>query len=329
MPVSALSPVCSQSLTSKSPKSPLSHSPTPSVLSSSLQTVRYASEQGRRLAHRSRTSFNRLLDCVIDNATAFAESGSWHSRYSDIDHRVPFAIHSPVDTSCRSQTPSHEQGPKPKFFVCEDDSEDEEDDQPDWVSSSFRIPGVAPNNITDRQDSDCEDGDHDNQDKIKDTDDDALFNQYRPFPRLSHQAPSVGRRHSLLSDLLLAEKLLTTQRAAPRRPTDSTAPSWTPSNTSSRCPSSANSDGELSHSSLHLYRPTRTAVQSTPQTLAGLAHQTIQSNQRQSDRSFVRPSNDLPSKGASELKGSALRRAKKSMFKNLDELVVKSETGQS
>jgi len=332
MVVATLSPVCSQSPTPKSPKYPFSHSPSPSVLSSSIQTVRYASEQGRRLAHRSRTSINRLLDCVIDNAAAFAESGSWHGRYSDIDHRIPFTIHSSMDapglpdvTTSSQGPPMTSRGPKPKFFVCDDDDSDEEyeEEQLDWASrGSFRFPSVAPcGGGIDHLDSDI-DIDDDGQDR--NTDDGAPLKKYQAFPHISQFSPANGiRRQSLLSDMLLAEKLMATQGAASRRPTDSTTSSWAStmlsSNGTSRCPSSTNSDGEMSHSGVpagrHLYRSPRSTVQPPPQTLAGLAHQSIQSNQRQGDRSFTHSRN----------KESGLRRTKKSMFKNLDELVEKTE----
>ncbi|KAI8354304.1 hypothetical protein B0O80DRAFT_55259 [Mortierella sp. GBAus27b] len=317
MAVATLSPVCSQSFTTKSPKSTLSHSPTPSVLSSSLQTVRYASEQGRRLAHRSRNSINRLLDCVMDNAAAFAESGSWHSRYSDIDHRIPFSIHSP--TSGRPQGPSMTPRihPRPKFFVCDEDEDEDEDVsdeecvEEDWASrSSSRFPSTTSSGgVIGHYDNDTTDIHFEGPSRIRDADE-MPIKQHPAFPHISPSL-NAGRRHSLLSDMLLAEKRLATQGAASRRPTNSTTSSWAStmlsSNSSSRCPGSGNSDGEISHAGIATGRHPLSSSQTS-------THQSIQSNQRQGDKPFVHPCN----------RETALRRAKKSVFKNLDELVVKS-----
>ncbi|KAF9363561.1 hypothetical protein BGX34_003810 [Mortierella sp. NVP85] len=212
--------------------------------------------------------------------------------------------------------PMTSRGPKPKFFVCDDDDSDEEyeEEQLDWASrGSFRFPSVTPcGGVIDHHDSDI-DIDDDGQDR--NMDDGAPLKQYQAFPHISQFSPANGiRRQSLLSDMLLAEKLMATQGAASRRASTMLSSNGTP-----RCPSSGNSDGEMSHSGVpagrHLYRSPRSTVQPPPQTLAGLAHQSIQSNQRQGDRSFTHSRN----------KESGLRRTKKSMFKNLDELVEKTE----
>lgn len=199
---------------------------TGSLLKSS---VRSASEQGLLLAQRSKTSLNRLLDTVLDNATTLAESSSANCAYSDSEDKPSL----PTATPALRTAPSQPRQPaRAKFFVC--DSDEESDDEEEEEEEAYFFPRRSEDNF-----GDCEDSGTDEAE----TEEEGL-----PTTNTSslQSAPGTVRRQSLLSDLFMAEK----QREQFQQPSKPIRPSMarTCSTYSSRCPSAANSDGESTFS---------------------------------------------------------------------------------
>ncbi|KAF9981388.1 hypothetical protein BGZ75_007352 [Mortierella antarctica] len=113
------------------------------LVTSSFQSVRSsATEQGRLLAQRSRTSLNRFLDSVLDNATTVAESNTAHESYSE--HGSTASQTKTYASDMKSTRPQLQQQPtsKLKFFVC-DESEDDNDDDDDDESEDGRLAVMA------------------------------------------------------------------------------------------------------------------------------------------------------------------------------------------
>ncbi|CAO3565054.1 unnamed protein product [Mortierella alpina] len=324
---------CSESQPSAG-EAPVSRPYSPSVLSSPIQTVRNASERGRLLAQRSKTSLNRLLNTVIDNAAALtAESISRHNLASGEKHCRPAT---PPTRFLRRPSPKPRQSSKAKFFVAdEEDSDDEESEAEDFL--------VQPTIGRDPR--------HDNEDRLDHSQykaDDPLAGKNRSAPA-SHRllpppsiappttakdSPGTLRRQSLLSDLLMAEKL----SAAQRLPASSTAnhdlvgcPAGHPvSDSSSGYHSASNSDGESSHqgtySKQHAYPSSLSAAQQSPQSNLRQPHQSREhpySQQRYQRHDFPLVKASL---GHGREPRPPLIRTRKSMFKNLDELAALTST---
>ncbi|KAF9963466.1 hypothetical protein BGZ70_007403, partial [Mortierella alpina] len=324
---------CSESQPSAG-EAPVSRPYSPSVLSSPIQTVRNASERGRLLAQRSKTSLNRLLNTVIDNAAALtAESISRHNLASGEKHCRPTT---PPTRCLRRPSPKPRQSSKAKFFVADDeDSDDEESEAEDSL--------VQPILVADAQHDteDCQDHSHYKGNGLS-----AGKNRSAPPPHRSLPPPSMAphttatdspgtlRRQSLLSDLLMAEKL----SAAQRPPASSAAnhdmvgcPAGQPVlDPSSGYHSASNSDGESSnpgtYSKQHAYPSALSAAQQSPQSNLRQPHQYRE--HPYSQQRYQR--HDLPMVKASLGHGREPRppliRTRKSMFKNLDELAALAST---
>lgn len=221
--VSTLSPISTSTSSSSSQRTIVE---TGSLLKSS---VRSASEQGLLLAQRSKTSLNRLLDTVMDNATTLAESSSANCAYSDSEDKPSLLIES-TPTPARI-SPSSRQPSRAKFFVCDSDEEEDEEEE------EFLFPRRSEDNFGDFEDS--------GTDEAETEENEESLVMRAPNTTSPKPAPGIVRRQSLLSDLFLAEK----QREQ-LHPSKSIQPSLarTSSTYSSRCPSAANSDGESTFS---------------------------------------------------------------------------------
>ncbi|KAG0086959.1 hypothetical protein BGZ93_011373 [Podila epicladia] len=196
---------------------------TGSLLKSS---VRCASEQGLLLAQRSKTSLNRLLDTVMDNATTLAESSSANCAYSDSEDK-PSLLTESIPTHARI-SPSSRQPSRAKFFVCDSDEEEEDEEE-----EEFLFPRRSEDNFGDYEDSGTDEAEAEEEEES--------LGMKAPSTPSPMPVPGIVRRQSLLSDLFLAEK----QREQ-LHPNKSTQPSLarTSSTYLSHCPSAANSDGE-------------------------------------------------------------------------------------
>ncbi|KAF9196742.1 hypothetical protein BGZ49_002711, partial [Haplosporangium sp. Z 27] len=355
-----ISHACSQTSNTKHQRSSLQYSSSPSVLASSLQTVRYASEQGMLLAQKSKTSLNRLLDSVMDNATTLSESNSRHENCDN--YHTAFAnspstkIEGTNGAPQKSTPPSTIQRPsttrnhssKTKLFVCGDDSEEDEDSMEDDSMSEDQQFHAKVRTSTDLIDyyhgyiqASEQLGMNDDMEEDEYFGKTALF-KYHQVPLHTSESstppsgvPEMGRRQSLLSDLFMAEKLLGAQKSSSSKITHS-GTTWKkspmyPSPSSSLRQSGTSFEGEGSFSSSaipqQLGRSTYLKPQPSCQTLAGLAHQSIQSSHHQyqhfGERMFTQEESTSPRMMANHERApkSPLRRTKKSMFKNLDELV--------
>ncbi|KAF9175348.1 hypothetical protein BGX20_006401 [Mortierella sp. AD010] len=314
MPLAAISHACSQSSNAKHPKSSLQHPPSPSVLASSLQTVRYASEQGKLFAQRSYSSLNRLLDSVMDNATALTESG-------------------------------------PRQIENEEDGEDEEDeeDEPKHEDQHPKVPHFIKVRSSMEFIDYCR-GDFQAFEQLGDNEDIDQEDYFRKAALFKHDqkpihtsvsgplsdVPGMGRRQSLLSDLFMTEKLLAAQRASSCKAVNNNTTIWVrlplyPDPPLSRR-SAISPEGDDLFSAVvdpqQIDRSTQLKTQPTCQTLVGLTHQSIQSSHHQhqhfDDRIPLREELASPKvmAGHEMTPKSPLKRTKKSMFKNLDELAV-------
>ncbi|KAF9395113.1 hypothetical protein BGX21_010075 [Mortierella sp. AD011] len=369
MPLAAISHACSQSSNAKHPKSSLQHPPSPSVLASSLQTVRYASEQGKLFAQRSYSSLNRLLDSVMDNATALTESGPRQMyHHSSGDSHISLT-NSPstkgskasaiTSTSTTLKRPplARNHSSKATFFVCEDDSENEEDgedeeDEEDEPKHEDQHPKV-PHFIKVRSSMEFIDycrGDFQAFEQLGDNEDIDQEDYFRKAALFKHDqkpihtsvsgplsdVPGMGRRQSLLSDLFMTEKLLAAQRASSCKAVNNNTTIWVrlplyPDPPLSRR-SAISPEGDDLFSAVvdpqQIDRSTQLKTQPTCQTLVGLTHQSIQSSHHQhqhfDDRIPLREELASPKvmAGHEMTPKSPLKRTKKSMFKNLDELAV-------
>ncbi|KAF9185666.1 hypothetical protein BGZ51_002496 [Haplosporangium sp. Z 767] len=218
---------------------------TAAALASSIQCLHSsASEQGKLLAQRSRTSLNRFLDSVLDNATSLAESSDAHESYSEGDDdngdngvkakdqlrdRKSRMKMSPPSKPPRLIMPSpHTQRlpavRKPMFFVSESDSEEEEEEEhnvesenkdekeEDDLSMMIRKKPSQPATVFQQPEEHEADGDCEASENEKE---DVVDNDMAPMVRSPHllhkpnntHAPIHARRQSLLSNLLQAEKL--------------------------------------------------------------------------------------------------------------------------
>lgn len=201
---------------------------TGSLLKSS---VRSASEQGLLLAQRSKTSLNRLLDTVLDNATTLAESSSANCAYSDSEDKPSLPTATPTPRTAPSQP---RQPARAKFFVCDSDEESEEEEE----EEAYFFPRRSEDNFGDCEDSGTDEAEAQEEGPV----------MRAPSTNASsfQSASGMVRRQSLLSDLFMAEK----QREQIQQPSKPIRPSMvrTCSTYSSRCPSAANSDGESTFS---------------------------------------------------------------------------------
>ncbi|KAF9180633.1 hypothetical protein BGZ51_002547 [Haplosporangium sp. Z 767] len=310
--------VCEQTLMSDGDGSlPETHRKVDSSLHrpSSPSTLR---ERSRLMTQRSKTSLNRLLNTVMDNATALSVPGSRCHRYAEEDGPCPPSTspsaHSPKSPPRRA-LPVIRISRRAEFFVPDDDSDlDSEGTLEDPLANSVTKRILTPmDRVTPAQhDNDSEDSDqHGSNDEEDDQSGEFLtINQQDRHKPLAHPAGSV-RRPSLLSELFMAEKLQTTQRKTiPKSTTDS----MLSSTKSSRCPSAVNSDGEDSHSSLvprsYLLAP------------HSFERQSPQSNQHRQRLHPFSEQHLVCTASRDEHLKSPLVRSKKSVFKKLDELVV-------
>ncbi|KAG0037517.1 hypothetical protein BGZ82_002382 [Podila clonocystis] len=223
--VSTPSPISTSTSSSSSQRTIVE---TGSLLKSSVWS---ASEQSLLLAQRSKTSLNRLLDTVMDNATTLAESSSANCAYSDSEDK-PSLLKGSAPTPTRI-SPSSCQPSRAKFFVCDSDEEEDEEEE------EFFFPRRSEDNFGDFEDS--------GTDEAETEEEEEGFVMRAPNTPSPKPAPGMVRRQSLLSDLFLAEK----QREQ-LHPSKSIRPSLarTSSTYSSRCPSTANSDGESTFSQM-------------------------------------------------------------------------------
>ncbi|KAI9233755.1 MAG: hypothetical protein BYD32DRAFT_117470 [Podila humilis] len=203
---------------------------TGSLLKSS---VRSASEQGLLLAQRSKTSLNRLLDTVLDNATTLAESSSANCAYSDSEDKPSLPTATPAPRTAPSQP---RQPARAKFFVCDSDEESEDEEKEE--EEAYFFPRRSEDNFGDCEDSGTDEAEAEEEGPV----------MRAPTTNTSslQSVPGMVRRQSLLSDLFMAEK----QREQFQQPSKPIRPSMarTCSTYSSRCPSAANSDSETTFS---------------------------------------------------------------------------------
>ncbi|KAG0256235.1 hypothetical protein BG011_004656 [Mortierella polycephala] len=220
---------------------------TATALASSIQCLHSsASEQGKLLAQRSRTSLNRFLDSVLDNATSLAESNDAHESYSegDDDHgngmktkdqlrdrKLKMKMSPPpkpprlIMPSPRTQRPPAVR--KPMFFVSDSDSEEEEEEEEeeeDTIESEYEDEEddgplmmvkkkiTQPATVFQQPEEHEADGDSEASESEKEDVVDNDMTRMVRSSRLLHKpnnthAPIHGRRQSLLSNLLQAEKL--------------------------------------------------------------------------------------------------------------------------
>ncbi|KAF8936342.1 hypothetical protein BGZ58_004298 [Dissophora ornata] len=185
-----------------------------------------ATEHGRQFAQRSRTSVNRLLDTVLDNATSLAESNAAHEPYPEEEELRKKQSHTAVK---QRQAVS-----RAKFFVCNESEEDESESE-DENENTFAVHHHSPratlysapmvsSGETEEHDGDCEDFDVSEQEDNNDAEEEIYFGKKMPIVSNHHRtattAPSqdqntggMERRQSLLSDLLMAEKRKQQQQA--------------------------------------------------------------------------------------------------------------------
>ncbi|KAF9291501.1 hypothetical protein BGZ68_003706 [Mortierella alpina] len=310
-------------------EAPVSRPYSPSMLSSPIQTVRNAGERGRLLAQRSKSSLNRLLNTVVDNAAALtAESKSRHNPASAEKHCRPTT---PPTNFLRRPSPQPRQSSKAKFFVADDEDSDDEESETDDPLNELTIDTDARHNDRDSQDRSQYRG---HSLSAEDNNSAQPSHCLQPQTSIAPQttatdSPGAMRRQSLLSDLLMAEKLAVAQRS----------PAPSAANNDVTCPpvplssdpspghhSASNSDGESSqsgtYSKLHAYPSALSAAQQSPQSNLRQPHQYREhpySQQRYQRHEFPSVKASL---GHGRDSRSPLIRTRKSMFKNLDELAA-------
>ncbi|KAF9348709.1 hypothetical protein BGX26_012887 [Mortierella sp. AD094] len=335
--------------------------------------------------HRSKTSLNKLLDSVMDNATALTESNSRQMyHHSSDDSHIPLDNSPSTKASRTSATPptstvlpakrpstTRNHSSKATFFVCEDDSEEEEDeeeeeeeededeededeeDELEQENQHFKAPHFIKVRSSMEFIDYChgdfqafeqlgEDEDIDKDDYFGKT---ALLKHHQApihtsVSTLLSDTPGMGRRQSLLSDLFMAEKLLAAQRASSGKAVNNNTTTWArpplyPNPPLSRHGATSPEGDDLFSAAVspqQIIRSTQLKAQPTSQTLVGLAHQSIQSSHHQyqhfGDRIFMQEELASPKvmAGHERTPKSPLKRTKKSMFKNLDELAVDTTT---
>ncbi|KAI1315513.1 hypothetical protein EDD11_000694 [Mortierella claussenii] len=199
------------------------------VVASSIQSVHAAhssaAEQGRALAQRSRTSLNRLLDTVLDNATSLAESSAAHESYSEGEDRdekgkgqdmeKQKAVKTVANVASPVQQQQHRQIVKrAKFFVCGDSEEDESDEEVEWISS-FRTRAAAvatattlasgpirsptDTGVTEQQehhDGDCEDFDV-TDDQDDEEEEASVFDKKKPINVQQHHRTQYAFKNTI------------------------------------------------------------------------------------------------------------------------------------
>lgn len=344
---------------------------TTSVLTSSLQTVRSAGECGRLLAQRSRSSLNRFLGAVVEATSSPSGGLSGPTSQEPYRHyqntRQPFGgwepcdrQHEPVCTppvptpqppqimtitntppSPQKRPPSSRQlSARAKFFVCEEDSDDESEDEP--PQSSVTPPQLVPNVPSKGEHSEYADCEVSFSDQEEDKTEERVFEKKSVVLHCAlHPSQDgrldMGRRHSLLSDMLMAEKMrsrtlesTTTGSKHPR----SNGHHHVSSKSLSRCHSAANSDGESSHVGVvptpELYPATSPCLRHTPPpTTPAFVH-------HHHNRHFYTHPEGNQAQDTDvghglhihhpTVRPSGLTRTKKSMFKNLDELALMAPT---
>ncbi|KAF8984932.1 hypothetical protein BGZ52_011863, partial [Haplosporangium bisporale] len=259
---------------------------TTAVLTSSLQTVRSASECGRHLAQRSRSSLNRFLGAVVE-ATSGLSGGHSDPNLQELyrDQNSELIVHGESDSYDRrhevpgctpsmptpqtlaiSNTPpsprkraqpspiSRQLSARAKFFVCEDTDDESDDEFAPQNSAPRQVVPPMPSKSEHQEYADCEasSSDHD-----EDEAEEGIFEKKSIVPhgalhpsRGDH--PDIGRRQSLLSDLFMAEKMRTSQQCTFEstttvKPRSNEYRLRSASKPLSRCHSTANSDGESSN----------------------------------------------------------------------------------
>ncbi|KAF9357358.1 hypothetical protein BGX26_003836, partial [Mortierella sp. AD094] len=189
-----------------------------------------------------------------DDASSLPELSETHGSCSEEDQVQ-------VQVQVQAQTLNVTQrlnAPRAKFFLCEDSDLDSDMEPESMINTpdSVRMIPLLDQKVEEEHlhDGDCEDYDtSDDQHDIDDDDDEDFFGKKMPIfspskyqprrsdissfnPRTAHPiySANMGRRQSLLSDLLLAEKQQKSQQGDFK-----SIPLPT-----SRCPSAPNSDGE-------------------------------------------------------------------------------------
>ncbi|KAF9434255.1 hypothetical protein BGZ76_008326 [Entomortierella beljakovae] len=172
--------------------------------------MRYASEQGILLAQKSRTSLNKLLDSVMDNAAALAES-----KHQPQLNSISTTTAATITRNCSSA----------KFYIDDDDSSEEEEeeseegDEQSFLSTPGSIKAHQKDYYRERSEQDIF---HEKDQFIKASSPGGL-NTSAPHPIQSSGYLELGRRQSLLSNMLIAEKHLAAQRASSSKHLNSSA----------------------------------------------------------------------------------------------------------
>ncbi|CAO3574721.1 unnamed protein product [Mortierella alpina] len=213
---------------------PLATAAVPYTLVTSFQSVRSsATEQGRLLAQRSKTTLNRFLDSVLDNASPLAESNVAHESYlEEGGHTGAVSRVKDYPGNLKSNRPELQRQPAAKsmFFVCEESEDDGDEESEDEALAHMTIRRAPPARgkttslidqavVHDIQDEDFDARDYSAKGSCEETED--LFNGHTCNAMPSSQSPRSGApshpyrasppaslesRQSLLSDLLQAER---------------------------------------------------------------------------------------------------------------------------
>ncbi|KAF8984067.1 hypothetical protein BGZ46_008893 [Entomortierella lignicola] len=223
-------------------------SPSSIQLSSSLHTIAGSDSPSKPKSSNIHSVLSedreaQELKLQSDDAGSLPELSETHGSCSEEDQVVQDQV----------QTRSNAPPPRAKFFLC-DDSDDFESDM-DQEPISYKFSSIKRSSLVDQEieeldhDGDCEDFDA-ADDQHDDNEEEDYFGKKIPiitrsrYPSKESNSPhptfnnaNMGRRQSLLSDLLLAEKQ---QRSLQRV----AVPLSSSSASNSKCPSANNSDGE-------------------------------------------------------------------------------------
>ncbi|KAF9916048.1 hypothetical protein BX616_004731 [Lobosporangium transversale] len=359
MPVATtFPPIFSHPSSSQNFKTPPQYLSSSSIISSSLQTVRHVSGQRGLLAQRPKTSFSRLLDSVTNNTAVMAESRL--KSYYNFDNgqtAVTNALSLPQKAEVPNQSTAFFTGPlmaarsdsKPKFFVCDDDSEEELEDEFETLTLSPRASQSPPAAISLRQSMDgcldrCDMGEFKNPGYSHQGASTCNMVETTTPPSLRHIPTSeMPRRQSLLSSLFKTEKHSATQHGS-----NNSIPTINNKNlkdTRLYHHSASKSNGEDPELS-PIYQPSlnstinSAALHSLSHFSVGITHQyrPIQRNHHrhltdQEERVFL-IDNDMTIAtrrlaNHEKMSTSALKRTKKSVFRKLDELAIGNERESS
>ncbi|KAG0343215.1 hypothetical protein BG005_002538, partial [Podila minutissima] len=317
-------------------------------------------ERGRHLAQRSRSSLNRFLGAVVEATSALSSglsgptSQESYGNYQNI-RQLAHGGSEPYDRQCapmctpsaptppqppqtltisntRPSQPSRQLSARAKFFVCEEDSDDESDDDvepPQYHVAPHQLVPTVPYKDDHPEHPEYADCEASSCDQEQDEAEEGIFEKKPVIPQSAlHPSrdnhPDMGRRQSLLSDLFMAEKM----RASQQRASESTTGAkhsrpnghrhMSASKSLSRCHSTANSDDESSQVGVaptpELYPTTPAYVHHLPNRHYYTHHEAIQAQDMEVDHGLHIHHPKMPKSG--------LTRTKKSMFKNLDELAL-------